>query len=82
MEYLTPTVPEKCMMCGAPYKGGHARPGDHMKMGLRVFYDCGASISIFKDCSHPEDGCFHLLTKNCWCEHNQKVTDSKMEANS
>jgi hypothetical protein len=78
MEYLTPKAPEKCLFCDSPYMGGHVKPGEHMEMGLRVFYHCGASISIFKGCSHPENGAFHLLVKNCHCEHNMKVLDSEV----
>jgi len=80
MNYLTPKVPETCLCCGARWIGGHALPGTHMKVGLRSFYDCGASISIFRECSNPDDGAFHLLLKNCWCEHNQKVGEIQGEA--
>ena len=54
-------VPEHCLFCGANWNGGHEIPGKEMKVGLRVFYECGASLSIKEE--FPE-GCF-LLTKNC-----------------
>ena len=57
-------VPAQCLDCGADYSGGHAWKGEPMKAGLRVFYKCGASMSIrvlsedtylilFKNCQSP-----------------------------
>ena len=57
-------VPAKCLICGAEWRGGHQLPNKPMKVGLRVFYDCGASLSIKKE-SMIEDGCYILLLKNC-----------------
>ena len=45
-----------CPICGAEWIGGHCEPGDEMKEGLRVFYDCGCSVSI-------REGV--VLMKNC-----------------
>ncbi len=57
-----PKVPEGCLHCGSKWIGGHARPKDTMTPGLRVFYDCGASLSIKEDLG---DGAYVLLFKNC-----------------
>jgi hypothetical protein len=54
-------VPEKCLYCGAGWRGGHEVPGKDMKVGLRVFYDCGASLAI----SEKEDLFLRLLFKGC-----------------
>jgi hypothetical protein len=69
---LMPLVPETCMICGAKWMGGHERPGHRMRPGLRVFYDCGASLSV-REGYH--EGAFHLLLKNCWCEENVNSMD-------
>jgi hypothetical protein len=55
-------VPSGCLSCGAKWIGGNARPGDKMTKGLRVFYDCGASMSIKEDFG---ERCYHILFKNC-----------------
>lgn len=54
-------VPEKCLYCGAKWSGGHQVPNKEMKKGLRVFYTCGASLSIYEQ---TEDHAL-LLFKNC-----------------
>lgn len=38
-------TPKKCLMCGSQWKGGATAPGKPMKEGLRVFYDCGWTVS-------------------------------------
>jgi len=44
---LIPKVPENCMICGAPWMGGCQVPGErYPRKGLRVFYRCGASLSV------------------------------------
>ena len=53
-------VPETCLVCGAEWKGGHEVPGKPMKSGLRVFYLCGASLSV----TVYEEG-YSLLLKGC-----------------
>ena len=53
-------VPDKCLMCGAEWSGGHETPGNEMKNGLRVFYDCGCSLS----CERLSEG-YRILIKNC-----------------
>ena len=64
-------VPELCPICGkGKYHGGHEEPGKPMKVGLRVFYRCGASFSI----KSVVDGAFILLAKNCGIYN--KETDS------
>ena len=58
---LLPKTPETCPKCGAKYSGGSTAPGDHMQPDMRVFYMCGASISL-KDWG-KDDPC--VLLKNC-----------------
>lgn len=71
---VLPLVPEACLFCGAAYKGGCEVPGKPFpKVGVRVFYECGASISVWCDLG---DGAVHLLTKNC------TRTNLRMEADS
>ena len=55
-------VPKYCLICGACWIGGHAPPFKPMTEGLRVFYECGASIS----CKTLSEGIYQLLTKNCF----------------
>ncbi len=54
-------VPEKCLICGSEYMGGHETPSSIMREGLRVFYQCGASMSV----KILSDGVFQILFKNC-----------------
>lgn len=56
-----PKVPNKCLICGAEWRGGQEVPGKDMKFKLRVFYDCGASLS----CENLGCDAFRLLIKNC-----------------
>ena len=59
-------VPKTCMVCDADWVGGCAEPGDEFPdVGLRVFYDCGASISIGENLG---DGAYLVLVKNCGSE--------------
>jgi hypothetical protein len=53
-------VPDKCLICGAEWSGGHEIPGNEMLNGLRVFYDCGCSMS----CERLSEG-YKILIKNC-----------------
>ena len=55
-----PPTPETCPNCGAKYSGGSTAPGDAMKPDLRVFYICGASISMQL---RPDNKL--LMLKNC-----------------
>ena len=56
-------VPKTCMVCGADWAGGCAKPGDKFPdVGLRVFYECGASISVREAL---EGGSYLVLVKNC-----------------
>ena len=61
------TVPEKSLCCNSNYLGGHELPGNLMKDGLRIFYKCGASLSVYKRGYYGE---ILLLTKNC-CKNEQ-----------
>jgi hypothetical protein len=55
-------VPKKCLCCGAGYAGGCQRPGKEFpSIGLRVFYKCGASMSI----KESHDYGYLILFKNC-----------------
>ncbi|MEA1883757.1 MAG: hypothetical protein U9N62_04450 [Thermotogota bacterium] len=54
-------VPEKCLVCGAGYLGGHELPTKPMKEGLRVFYTCGASMSV----KILDENTYQILYKNC-----------------
>lgn len=54
-------VPERCLVCHAFWIGGHETPDKPMEEGLRVFYQCGASIS----CRTIAEGIYQLLVKNC-----------------
>jgi hypothetical protein len=54
-------VPAVCLCCGASYQGGHELPGQPMKIGLRIFYECGCTISIK---NNSPDSCL-ILCKNC-----------------
>ncbi len=55
-------TPDTCLACGAVYSGGSALVDARMKVGLRVFYRCGASLSVREDLG---DGAYLLLFKNC-----------------
>lgn len=57
------TVPHKSLCCGSDYLGGHEIPGKPMKPGLRVFYRCGASLSVHHNAGN--DRAWMLLSKNC-----------------
>jgi hypothetical protein len=54
-------VPDKCLICKSKWIGGHQKPGKAMTLNLRVFYECGASMSIME----VYDGCYLILFKNC-----------------
>jgi len=54
-------VPKYCLICKAPWSGGCAIPTKPLPEGLRVFYECGASLS----CKIISEGIYQLLTKNC-----------------
>ena len=55
-------VPPKCLVCKSMWVGGHSTPGNIMSEGLRVFYECGASMSVKKVLA---EGCYQILFKNC-----------------
>lgn len=57
-------VPDKCLICGARYIGGHATPKEAMSVGLRVWYECGAVMSIKPDAQIFEDT-YYLKIHNC-----------------
>lgn len=58
-------VPENCLCCGAKWIQGNERPGQPMKMGLRVFYECGASVSLLETQCIPCMGIYYLLITGC-----------------
>ncbi len=65
---MTPRVPATCLSCGAAWtptpdwKGDYVLPEQKTKVGLRVWYDCGASLSIKADLG---DGAYTRLFKDC-----------------
>lgn len=61
-------VPKHCLICGSSWSGGHERPERLMKPNLRVFYECGASISY----SEIYKGVYQLLIKNCTNNEEKK----------
>jgi hypothetical protein len=56
-----PETPETCPNCKAKCIGGSTVPGDKMKLGLRVFYACGASIALQEEDENGQ----HVMLKNC-----------------
>lgn len=65
-------APAKCLVCGAKWAGGSCRPGERMKESYRVFYGCGASMSVKSplkeyDAISP----YHILFKNCCSEETE-----------
>jgi len=61
-------IPDKCLICGEKYMGGHALPNEPFKDGLRIFYHCGASMSV-KTLKRPDEtggGTYQILYKNCY----------------
>lgn len=64
---MIPRVPATCLACGAAWTGGAGKPGDKMRFGRRVFYECGASLSIAGDADEQNilEGAYLLLFKNC-----------------
>lgn len=67
---MTILVPAKCLRCGAKWIGGHEIPGKPMKFQARVFYRCGAQMSIKR---WSEYGCDILFT-NCQGGNDGKDT--------
>ena len=74
LQSLLPRIPETCIICGASWKGGCERSGHRFpKLGVRVFYDCGASMSLIDRAkewadheNYVEDGyCYFIRFKNC-----------------
>lgn len=54
-------VPEKCLICGSKWRGGAQVPGEKLKPKVRVFYNCGASLSY----KSTFEGCYQILISNC-----------------
>lgn len=54
-------TPAKCLICGADWSGGAARPDEYLEPGKRVFFECGASLSY----RMQNPGVYQILTKNC-----------------
>lgn len=49
-------VPATCLACSAPYSGGAALPDHVLPPGRRVFYACGAALSVtVLDATIPAD---------------------------
>ena len=59
-------VPECCMVCGSKYTGGSQVPQKPFKdKGERVFYKCGASMSIKEMKEYSDTAYYLILFKNC-----------------
>ena len=59
-------VPKNCMVCGADWVGGCAKPEQPFpEINVRVFYECGASISVQ---ANDGWGNYLVLVKNCGIE--------------
>jgi hypothetical protein len=67
-------TPKYCLICGSPWRGGHAKPLEAMRFGARQFYECGASISV----SLLNDGIYMILVKNCWNDESQQLISRKV----
>jgi hypothetical protein len=63
-------VPPRCLVCGAKWSGGHERPLHQMQEGLRVFYECGASMSFHY--GGFTEGAYRILFKNCTVADRRK----------
>ena len=61
-------VPRNCLVCGDKYLGGHELPDYPMREGLRVFYRCGASMSV----KILDEGVYQILFKNCQATQKEK----------
>ena len=57
-------TPENCLICGAAWHGGHQVPGEPMRPNMRVFYECGSSIS-YQQIGSKEENIIQVLVKNC-----------------
>jgi hypothetical protein len=55
-------VQKNCPICGSPWKGGTAKPGDVLPYRRRIFYGCGCSISLQE---RLDMGALIILVKNC-----------------
>ena len=66
-------TPKYCLICGAPWSGGHANPLESIKPGLRQFYECGASMSV----KIISEGVYQVLIKNCFSDdqNDQQIGD-------
>ena len=60
-------TPPKCLICGSDWRGGHALPNALMIEGLRVFYECGASLSFV-----AINEVYRLMIKNCGVNNEPK----------
>lgn len=60
---VLPKTPETCPNCGSKISGGATHPGEDMVPDARVFYICGASISLRNWGSKEESP--HIMLKNC-----------------
>lgn len=67
IQFKTPKV---CPCCGAPWRGGSQIPGEPLPLGARVFYRCGASLSIKENI---DGNALILLFKNCCCKSCEPI---------
>lgn len=74
--FLLPRVPEHCLVCGAEWRAGCQVPGERFpKLGLRVFYVCGSTLSVASRVGELElqelaqcEGLFFLRLSSCCTE--------------
>ena len=67
-EIVAIKVPKHCLICGSEYAGGHAWIGESMEEGLRVFFHCGASMSV----KVLSEDVYQILFKNCCAKGSSK----------
>ena len=54
-------TPDKCLICGAGWRGGSELPGKRLMPDRRVYYECGLSFSY----RTVGPGIYLILLKNC-----------------
>lgn len=74
-------VPEYCLICGSKWKGGSQLPNKPFRdIGQRVFYECGASMSIkesdVKKVNVPPYF-YQILFKGCMYDSGKLIYTSK-----
>ena len=66
-------APKECPICCAKWYSGHAEPMTQMEEGLRIWFACGASLSVR---SLDDEGySYTILIKGCgnWIERREEL---------